>query len=637
LILSPPAIGRIVIVATFLAATFRPLTIVGTVWGQTSRQPAPNEHSPQKQSANVQVTYAHAIDLFQNGKNAEALALIDAAIKAGARDSSLYNLQGLVASELGHDAEAQESFKNVIRLSPRSAMGYNNLGVLLSKLGRYQDAAANFREAHALDPKNFTALLGLGTSLSVLHKYDDAAKYLAKAWDVRPGDFQTGYEWAHALLESEQAAAAKKVLNQVSVPQEVPQEKDSAVKYYSLSGAIDASLHDATAAERDYRHAYALNPDSYEIYLALVQARFAAVSGSTDATSVVFPAIDALPSPPADLSVDQNLSLGLLFLSHEKYQEAIPPLEKSLRQDESNETTTLNLALAYKGAGRTPTAIELTRRALNKKPSAALYNMLAELEEASGNYLDAVDNYQKAVELEPTNEEYYFDLGMEYLSHFTFGPALEVYRVGTAKFPNAARQYLGLAFSHYAVREYTQAADAFTKALEIDPDSPAVLKAWNTVLTALSPADWEPILPRLDRLATAHPQSADLAFSYGAALFRSEFAKGPQGALEKSQTFLEKAIRLRPDFPAAHLELAGLYAAQKHDQKAVDEYLEAIREGPKADIPHYRLGQLYRQMNKMDLATQELSQYQELSRQHQEEIKHNRSAIQQFVLSQPAK
>jgi tetratricopeptide (TPR) repeat protein len=226
---------------------------------------------------------------------------------------------------------------------------------------------------------------------------------------------------------------------------------------------------------------------------------------------------------------------------------------------------------------------------------------------------------------------------MEYLSHFTFGPALDVYRVGTAKFPNSARQYLGLAFSHYAVREYTQAADAFTKALEMDPDSPAVLKAWNTVLTSLSPADWEPILPRLDRLATAHPQSADLAFSYGAALFRSEFAKGPQGALERPQSFLERAIKLRKDFPAAHLELAGLYAAQKQDQKAVDEYLAAIREDPKADIPHYRLGQLYRQLNKMDLATQELSQYQELSRQHQEEIKRNRSAIQQFVLSQPAK
>ncbi len=70
---------------------------------------------------------------------------------------------------------------------------------------------------------------------------------------------------------------------------------------------------------------------------------------------------------------------------------------------------------------------------------------------------------------------------MEYLSHFTFGPALEVFRVGTQKFPDSSRQFLGLAFSHYAVREYAAAADAFTTALEIDPESPAALQAWNTV------------------------------------------------------------------------------------------------------------------------------------------------------------
>jgi lipopolysaccharide biosynthesis regulator YciM len=83
--------------------------------------------------------------------------------------------------------------------------------------------------------------------------------------------------------------------------------------------------------------------------------------------------------------------------------------------------------------------------------------------------------------------------------------------------------------------------------------------------------------------------------------------------------------------------LAALFAAQKQAQNAVDEYIEAIREDPKSDIPHYRLGQLYRQMNKMDLAAQELTLYQETSKTHQEEIKRNRSAIQQFVLSQPSK
>jgi tetratricopeptide (TPR) repeat protein len=575
------------------------------------------------QTPDAQAAYDRAIQLLQSGKTADALTSIDAAIAAGARDPSLYNLKGLAASELGRDTEAEQSFRNVIQLSPQSAMGYTNLGVLLSKLARNQDAANTFREALQHDPKSFTALLGLGETLAALQKYDEAASYLQKARSVRPGDFQAGYEWAHSLLEAKQPGAAKKALTQVPAPSEA----GLALKYYSLAGVIAEALQDSAGAAQSYRQAYALDPQSYEIYLALLR-----VSLSTEGAPP-----QPLPAAPENLSAAQNLAIGLLFISHDGYDEAVAPLERTLQEDPSNDIATLNLALAYKNTGKSPAAIELAQRALEQHPSAALHNMLASLQEESGQYVDAVQNYQRAVELEPTNEQYYFDLGMEYLSHFTFGPALDVFRVGTQKFPNSSRQYLGLAFSHYAVREYPDAADAFTKALEIEPDSPAVLKAWNTVLSFLAPNDWEALLGRLSRLQAANPQNADLAFCYGAALFRSEFAKGPKAALERSQSLLERSVKLRPDFPAAHLELGSLYAAQKQDQKAVDEYLVVIRQDPKSEIAHYRLGQLYRGMNKMDLATQELARYQELSRIHEEELKRNRSAIQQFVLSQPAR
>jgi tetratricopeptide (TPR) repeat protein len=600
-----------------VAVTFFVLGIVGFASSQSTLR-----------ATDVQTTYAQAIQLLQAGKSSDALVLIDAAIKAGADDASLYNLKGLAASELGRDAEAQESFRNVIRLTPRAAMGYNNLGVLLSKIGRYQEAVTNFREAHALEPQNFTSLLGLGTSLAALHQFDKAEEYLREAWAVRPGDFQTGYELAHTLLEGKEPAAAQRVLAQISPPH----DPDSAAKYYSLSGAISASLHDDGAAAQSYRQAYAISR-SFDIYLALVQASLSNGSSRSEAG----PSSENLRAAPENLSAAQNLTLGLVFSSHEHYQEAIPLLEQCLQQDGSNEIAILNLALAYKNVDKSPAAIDLTRRALKTHPSAALYDMLAELQEGAGQYLDAVQNYQRAVELEPTNETYYFDLGMEYLAHFTFGPALEVFGVGTHKFPDVSRQYMGLAFSHYAVREYPEAADAFTKALEIDPDSPAVLKAWNTVLTFLAPADWERLLPRLSSLAAAHPESPDLAFCYGAALFRSEFAKGTNGNLEEAQVLLEKSVKLRPEFAAARIELAGLYAAQKQDQKAVDEYLEAIRQDPKSDIAHYRLGQLYRKMSKLDLATEELARYQELSHLREDELKRNRSAVQQFVLSQPTK
>ena len=579
---------------------------------------------PSPQASDAQALFNQALVLLQSGKTADALATIDNAIASGARDASLYNLRGLAAGELGRNEEAEESFRTVIRLQPNAAMGYNNLGVLLAKLGRHQEAATAFREAHIREPQNFNALLGLGTSLAALQKYDEAASYLQKAWDLHPGDFQCGYEWAHALLEAKQLAAAKKVLNQLAVPGDA----DSAVKYYSLAGVVAERMNEPASAAKYYGQAYALNSGSYEIYLALVRAIFS--MGPE-------PGKTALPLPPQELSISQNLALGLLFASHDAFDQAVPRFLAVLHADPSNEIAILNLALAEKGAGKSSEAVDGLRRAVAAHPSAVLYDALGSMEEESGHYVEAVQNYQRAVDLDPTNEQYYFDLGVEYLTHFTFGPAAEVYRVGTQKFPGSSRQYLGLGFSHYAVREYRQAADAFTTALELDPESPAVFRAWNSVLDSLSPNDWGEFLPRLERLAAAHPKNAELAFCLGAALFHSELAKGPKSALDRPQIFLEKSVRLNPEFPAAHLELGALYAARNMNQRAVDEYLEVTRLDPKSEVPHYRLGQLYREMNKLDLATSELSRYQELARLHQEELKRNRSTIQQFIIPQATK
>jgi tetratricopeptide (TPR) repeat protein len=576
------------------------------------------------QTTDAEAAFEQALGLLQTGKNVEALAVIDGAISAGASDPALYNLKGLANSELGRDKEAENSFREVIRLAPKSAMGYTNLGVLLSKDGHHEDAAAAFREAQTLDPRNFTALLGLGTSLEILHKSAEAVTCLQRAWDLRPGDFQAGYELALALREAKQPAAAKKFVDQIATPD----DPGSAVKYYSLSGVLAEDLKEFGTASGFYRRAYAIDPDSYEIYVALVRSTLSAGT---------HPSKEVLPSPPQHLTASQDLALGVLLSSAGAYEQAIPRFKEALRLDPTNDSATANLALAYKSVGKTAAAIDLIRATIIERPSGALYNMLGGLDEESGEYVEAVQSFQRAVELDPINEQYYFDLGMEYLSHFTFGPAGEVYRVGTQKFPRSSRQFLGLAFSHYAVREYAEAADAFTTALEIDPESPAVFQAWKTVLSFLATKDWETLLPRLNRMAAAHPQNAELAFAYGAALFRLEVSKGQEGAFDRPQSFLEKAVQLQPDFPEAHLELGALYAARKQDDKAVAEYLEAIRQDPKSDVAHYRLGQVYRDMNKMELATQELDRYQELSRQHQEKLKENRSAVKQFVLSQGAK
>src|SRR6266699_4458403 len=169
---------------------------------------------------------------------------------------------------------------------------------------------------------------------------------------------------------------------------------------------------------------------------------------------------------------------------------------------------TYNLALAYKQDGNPQAAIELLERTLEKQPSAELHNLLASLEEETGRYVEAVRHYQRAVDLEPDDEQYYFDLGAEYLMHLTLVPATEVFRVGSQRFPASPRLYVGRGLAQFALRQYADAADAFIDALEVDPASPDAFLAWNALPTFVMVAEWERIQPRLQRLAERFPGNA---------------------------------------------------------------------------------------------------------------------------------
>jgi len=565
--------------------------------------------------------YDNAFRLLQTGHADEALTEIDTGLAAKPDDPSLNNLRGLVTAKLGRTEDAEASFRTVIRLRPHATMGYNNLAALLWQLGRRAEAVKLFRQALTEERNNFTALVGLGTTLAETREWGEAEPYLEKAWSGHPGDFQAGYELARSLRELKRNAEAQKVLTRLSPPD----DSASATKFYALSAGVAEQLGDQGTATRYYSRAYELSPQSFEIYLALVRNTLRAGDKRKP----------QLPSAPAALSAEQHFELGLMFESGGDYSQAVSHFEQALQLQPTSQPASYNLALAYKQQGRTEAATELLERTLRQQPDAELYNLLAAIEEERGRYVEAVRHYQQAVELDPSNEQYYFDLGAEYLTHLTFGPATEAFRVGSQRFPKSPRLYVGRGLAQFALRQYADAADAFIDALEVDPASPDAFLAWNALPTFVMVAEWERIQPRLQRLAERFPGNSQALFCLGAALFRQSVASNRADRLDLAQSMLEKAVRLNPRLAAAHLELATLYAHRKQNQKAVGDFREAIRLDPDSEMAHYRLGQTYRDLNQLTLAERELDFYRKLSRNHRDRMAQTRSAIRQFVLAKP--
>lgn len=565
--------------------------------------------------------YDTAFRLLESGKTQEALKAIDAALARAPRNPALHNLRGLAKARLGRIPEAEASFREVIRLQPRAALGFNNLATLLVQAGRLREAVDSFRDGLKREPRNFSALIGISKTLMALRNFAEAKPYLERALEVRPAHFEATLELARAQRELKETAAALKTLAQIHPPE----DPSLAARYYALVAMLAEGRGDPATALRSYRRAYEFAPKSFELYVSLAQTLLKYRSPS---------AAEPLPQPPAQLNAEQHFALGVLFAAHQLFTQAIPEFEATLGLEPGSYSVAFNLILAYRGAGQVQAAIELGRKALKERPTAELHNLVASLEETAGDYLNAVRDYQRAVELEPTNEQYSFDLGMEYLVHFTFDPAQEVFRVGTQSFPSSVRQFVGLGYAHYGTRQYLEAAEAFLAALELDPSSPSAFAAWNSLPSFLAPAEAETILPRVKRLADLHPQTAQPQYCYGVLLLRYGQTSAEPENLRLAQPLLERAIRLNPDFADAHLELGNLFVAQRANEKAVAEFEEAARRNPRSEMAHYRLGQTYRNLNQLERAQKELAVYTELTRSRRELMAHSRAAIKQFILAQ---
>ncbi len=115
------------------------------------------------------------------------------------------------------------------------------------------------------------------------------------------------------------------------------------------------------------------------------------------------------------------------------------------------------MALKAQGAGSTSGGNDADR-----------HRMAGELEEKAGDPLAAVQQYQQAVTLDPS-EENYFAWGSELLLHRAVWQAAEVFRNGVKAHPKSARLLTGLGTALFAGARYDEAARSLCAASDLDP------------------------------------------------------------------------------------------------------------------------------------------------------------------------
>ena len=262
---------------------------------------------------------------------------------------------------------------------------------------------------------------------------------------------------------------------------------------------------------------------------------------------------------------------------------------------------------------------------------AGRHHLLAEADEKRGDSLDAVREYQRAAELNPS-ESNLFDWGSELLLHRAAEPALEVFTKGNRMFPQSVRMLAGLGAAWYAHGSYDQAVRYLCEASDMNPGDPTpylFLGKMDTVEKGQS----EAVVEKLARFVRLQPENAQANYYYAVGLWNWKRQKSAEDVADSAQvkTLLEKAVQLDPKLGVAYLQLGILYSEQKDFSKAISAYQQAIAATPQLEEAHYRLVQAYRQAGETSKAQEELQIYKQVSEEKEEELERQRHELQQFV------
>jgi len=300
------------------------------------------------------------------------------------------------------------------------------------------------------------------------------------------------------------------------------------------------------------------------------------------------------------------------------------------REALAKETVSLGKALPGAGSAVASETEKSLRESVEREPGKAeLHHLLANVEENLGNSLEAVREYQRAAELDPS-EAYLFDWGSELLLHHAPEPAQEVFTKGNRLYPHSVRTLIGLGAAWFARGSYEQAVQRICEASDLDPADPVPYLFLGTMQTA-EPAPSAETVEKLHRFVALQPDNAQANYYYAVGLWK--LRKDPEDAASAAQAeaWLRKVIHLDPRFAAAHLQLGILHIEQKNYPRAISEFQQAIQSDPQMEKAHYRLAQAYRQIGDMAKSEAELQIYNQLAKESAQKVERERHEIPQFV------
>ena len=346
-------------------------------------------HAHKLAPENVDVIFLMAqISMSQNYFE-DAIPLLESGLQIAPHRADLIAALGESYFMAGKVDKAIDQFTQLLKIE-NSARSYSFLGLSYRNLGRFDEAKKYFEEGIKLDPHSSSCLFNLGF---IAERQGDAAaaeNYFQQALRFNPDFPDALLELANLRMAAKRFAEAEELLRRY-----VRVSRDPANGYYKLAMA-ERSLHETAAADRD------LNS-------------FKTLSKNSAGGPLPFENLFDYLNNRSNLAPGARNQLDLAELTNEAKKHPDQPQNLYL------------LAEAYLKAGD----VENARSAIAQldqlaggdfRTMAGVGVLLARFH----LYDDAIQHFQRALEVNPNSDDVKFDLANAYFRKRQYAQALEI-------------------------------------------------------------------------------------------------------------------------------------------------------------------------------------------------------------------
>lgn len=321
-------------------------------------------------------------------------------------------------------------------------------------------------------------------------------------------------------------------------------------------------------------------------------------------------------------------SLGRLWMDDHQPDEAANAFLAAVRMKPEDPDLKLDCVTVLLQVNRLNEAQKLLSSFTNADRSARAQSLLGELYEKKGSFQEAAESFARAAKLDPS-EPNAWRLGYEYLRHWTFDAAVTEFEAASAKFPDSKRLRLGLGAALYGAHHYARAIPVFADLLNTDPNNP--LYAGLLGMSCDSPLPTN--VPRCAAIlgyAQTHPADAKTA-TY-AASWLMKYEDNAQNSV-LARNLLERALAANPNLSEAQFQMGRILQDGGNWKGSIPFLERAVKLRPDYADAHYRLARAYWRTGRKRDGLAQMDLYKKFARQEQQDLDRRLRQITTFTLN----